>query len=70
MLAPDTARLRRLAGHLHALGPRPLYEYLREIIGGADPQKRLERYCELAPDVVRTLGADRIPPSHRVAGGR
>jgi hypothetical protein len=64
------ARLRYLAEHLHALGPRPLYEYLREIVAGADPMARLERYCELDPDVVRRLGGDRMPPSHRVVGGR
>jgi hypothetical protein len=68
MLTPalSTARLHRLAAHLHALGPRPLAEYLAEIIGGADPLLRLERYCALDVDVVRRLGANRMPPSHRV----
>jgi hypothetical protein len=44
MLAPTppTARLLRLAGRLHSLGPRPLAEYLAEIIAGADPVLRLE----------------------------
>jgi hypothetical protein len=64
------ARLRRLADQLHALGPRPIFEYLREIIAGADPAARLERYAELDPDVVRALGGDRLPPAHRVVGGR
>jgi hypothetical protein len=39
---------------------------LREIVGGADPTARLERYAELDPFVVRDLGADRMPPTHRV----
>jgi hypothetical protein len=68
MLAPE--RLRRLAERMHALGPRPLLEFLREIIAGADAVERLERYAELDPNVVRDLGADRMPPSHRVIGGR
>jgi hypothetical protein len=70
VLTPDTARIRYLARHLHSLGPRPLAEYLAEIIAGADPLARLERYCELDPDLVHRLGADRMPPTHRVVGGR
>jgi hypothetical protein len=64
------ARLRRLADHLHTLGPRPIFEYLREIIAGADPVDRLERYAELDPEVIRALGGDRLPPAHRVVGAR
>jgi hypothetical protein len=64
-----TARIRYLAAHMHSLGPRPLAEYLTEIIAGADPMARLERYAELDADVVRRLGADRMPPSHRLVGG-
>jgi hypothetical protein len=64
------ARLRRLADQLHALGPRPLFEYLREIIAGADPVDRLERYAAIDPDVLRALGGDHLPPVHRVVGGR
>ena len=40
-------RLRRLAGQLHSLGPRPTFEFLREIFKGADPLERLERYARL-----------------------
>ena len=40
------------------------------IVGGADPMARLERYAELDAQVVRDLGADRMPPAHRVVGGR
>ena len=33
----DPARLRHLARRLHALGERPLYELMRELVAGADP---------------------------------
>jgi hypothetical protein len=62
-------RLRHLAERLHALGPRPLFEFLVEVAAGADLVDRLERYADLDPDVVHRLGADRMPPSHRVVGG-
>ena len=42
-------RLRCLAGRLHSLGPRPLFEFLREIEAGAPVIDRLERYSELWP---------------------
>ena len=38
-----TARLRRLAAQVHALGERPLYELLRELVAGRDPVERIER---------------------------
>jgi hypothetical protein len=57
---PD-ARLRHLAGRLHDLGPRPLYEFLREIERGADLLQRLERYAELDPAIVAAIGAYAIP---------
>ena len=56
------ARLRRLAGRLHAAGPRPVLEYLREILAGADPIERLERYAELDPAIVAAVGAHKLPP--------
>jgi hypothetical protein len=56
-------RIRHLAGHLFCLGRRPLYEFLCEICGGADPLERLEAYGRLDPDTVRALGADKLPPS-------
>ena len=42
------ARLARLAGRLHSLGPRPLLEFLVEIEAGAPLIPRLERYAALA----------------------
>jgi hypothetical protein len=56
----DDDRLRRLAAHLHSLGPRPLHEFLREIAAGADLFERLERYARLDPAIVKYLGGDRL----------
>jgi hypothetical protein len=56
------SRLRLLAGHLQALGPRSVLEYLREILAGADPIERLERYAELDPAIVAAVGAHVLPP--------
>jgi hypothetical protein len=45
-------RIQQLAPRLHRLGPRHLYQFLAEIVGGAtDPMARLEVYCEVGPDV-------------------
>ena len=73
-LGIDTAelRLQRLAETLHALGPRPVFEFCREIAEAhdinADVQRRLERYARLDPAFVQALGRDHLPaPSiHRV----
>ena len=43
------SRLQRLAGQIHALGERPLYECLLELERGADLLPTLERYGRLAP---------------------
>ena len=58
-------RLRHVATRIHALGPRPLYELLCEIAGGAEPLSRFERYAALDPDIVRGLGGDVMPPTVR-----
>jgi hypothetical protein len=49
-------RLRHLASHLHSLGPRATYEFLKEVTGGADPMERLERYSRLTPEMLHALG--------------
>src|SRR5262249_20539820 len=56
------ARVRHLAEHRYSLGPQPVWQYIHEIIGGADPVEQLERYGELDRDVVRQVGADEMPP--------
>jgi hypothetical protein len=55
------ARLRRLAGRLHALGERPLYELLVELDNGAQLWPRLERYAALNPEFIHALDGDRLP---------
>jgi hypothetical protein len=61
-IPPSVAlRVRRLTQHLHALGPRPLYEWACEVVGGADPLARPEAYGRLDADTVRALGADKLP---------
>ena len=59
---PHPARLRHLAQRLHSLGPRPIFELLKEIANGGDLWRRLERYAELDPEIVRAIGADEMPP--------
>jgi hypothetical protein len=54
-------RVRHLTAHLYALGPRPLYEWACEVVGGADPLTRLEAYGRLDADAVHALGADKLP---------
>lgn len=55
------ARLAYLAGRIHRLGPRPLYELLREIEAGLPLAERLEAYsrlAELATFIAAFGGAD------------
>lgn len=59
-------RMERAASKLTLLGPRVVLELLVEI-GCAhdclpDVSKRLGRYAELDPRMVRAAGADRIAP--------
>jgi hypothetical protein len=57
---PD-ARLRRLAALIHNLGPRALWELLRELVAGRDLVERLERYAAIDPDILEALGGARFP---------
>jgi hypothetical protein len=69
---PNEARLQCLAGRLHALGPRPTYEFLKEVAAGADLLDRLEVYARLDPDFIRAFGGDILPIDRMavVEGGR
>ena len=51
-------RLRRLAGEIHGLGPRPLLELLLELQDGAPLADALERYARIAPlaDFIEARG--------------
>jgi hypothetical protein len=69
--APADLRLRRLAAALHELGPRPIYEFLREVEAGADVRARLEAYARLPAGFVRANGGDKFPSAaFAVTGGR
>ena len=67
---PDTVRLvprmERAARRLAPLGPRVMLELLVEI-GCAhdclpDVAERLGAYSRMAPEAIRAVGADRMPP--------
>lgn len=68
----DCNRLRYLVGKIHKLGPRPLFELLRELASGADLSSVLERYARLEPltDFIVHLKGDQLPPPARLVGGR
>jgi hypothetical protein len=69
--AIDPARLRHLATRLHSLGPRGLFEFLREIEAGADVRTRLDVYARIPAGFVRANGGDKFPPTaFAVTGGR
>ena len=57
----ENADLKRLCAHLHRVGERSVYEFVREVAGGADPIARLEAYERLDPAILAYLGGDRIP---------
>jgi len=65
-------RLQYLAGRLHALGERPLFEFLLALERGADMRPTLERYARLSPDFIREVKADRFAKPFIVTddGGR
>jgi hypothetical protein len=65
------ARLQYLASRIHKLGPRPLFELLRELALGADLMFVLERYARIAPlaGFITQLNGDRLPPPARIVGG-
>jgi hypothetical protein len=66
---PD-ARLRRLAGQIHSLGPYPLAHLLAELAAGAPLGSRLEAYAALAPlrNFIAELGGRELPPPARLMG--
>jgi hypothetical protein len=66
------ARLQYLTGRIHKLGPRPLFELLRELVSGADPMFALERYARIEhlAGFITQLNGDQLPPPARLIGGR
>jgi hypothetical protein len=72
MTAIADARLRLLADRLHQLGPRPLYEFLRELMAGADLLPRLETYAGLSPlaAFITEFDGDQARALRVIKGGR
>jgi hypothetical protein len=62
---PDI-RLRFLAGKVHGLGPRPLFEMLRELDAGADLHLTLEAYARLPAAFIAAHGGDQLMPLRAV----
>ena len=67
-------RRQRHVEQIHRLGARVIFELVDELDrhhGLADDlDRRLERYAALDPEVLRALGADRLPVSPvRIVGG-
>jgi hypothetical protein len=56
-----SARLQRLAAHLHAAEPRPCLEALIEVAHGRDLDDVLERFARIRVNTYRALGADELP---------
>ena len=69
-------RISPLVEDLHGLGPRPLYEFLRELVSAdhalaVDAEELLKRYARLDPGTVAALdGRDLRMPLALVSGGR
>lgn len=69
-ISPAAARqIRRSVEHLYRLGPRPVFELLCAVHGGADVLGELRVYQRLDPAVVCFLGADRFPRRRQCGRG-
>jgi hypothetical protein len=61
---PNRLRLQRQAVALHRLGPRPLAEFIAEIIARhPELQARVDAYLRLTPEMLSVVGAERFPPT-------
>lgn len=54
-------RRQRLAAHLHACGPRPVFEALLELEAGRSLDEVLEGYGRIPARIYHALGADVLP---------
>jgi hypothetical protein len=65
-------RLQYLVEQIHALGPYPLSHLLAELIGGASPLPRIERYARLSREYggfIRANGGNQFPGRFFVIDG-
>jgi hypothetical protein len=73
ILAKRSPRRQRLAAHLHACGPRPMFEAMLALEAGEALDDVLAAYGRLPVRVYHIMGADRLdlePPLTAVQGGR
>jgi hypothetical protein len=59
-------RLRYLAGCLHSLGPRPLFEMMCEFGHSSAAIARFETYAAIDPDTLDQFGGRDLPTLRRV----
>jgi hypothetical protein len=59
-------RLRFLAGQIHKLGERPLYELLCELSTSSAALDRFEAYAAIDPDILDQFGGHALPPVVRL----
>ena len=66
------ARLRFLSDGLHQLGPRALFEFIRELLKGADITSRLEAYAKIShlAFFISELEGEQVRDLRIVKGGR
>jgi len=70
--AYSKVRLQLLATQIHDLGAYPLFHLLAEIVEGAPPIPRIERYARLSREhghFIRALGGDQFPDRLFVISG-
>jgi hypothetical protein len=63
--AGAAAQIKHFVEHLYCLGPRPVFEALCAIEGGAGVIEILRDYSRLDLAVVAFLGANRFPRRHQ-----
>lgn len=56
----DDEDLRLRCAHFHKLGPRPTYEFVKAVLGGADVLLSLEAYERLDGPVTAYLGGSKL----------
>ena len=56
-------RLRYVAGQIHKLGPRPLFELLCELSSSPTAMAKFEIYAHLDGDIIRAFRGDQLPPA-------
>jgi hypothetical protein len=55
-----SARRQRLAAHLHACGPRPVFEALLQVGDGKPLDDVLERYGRIPVEIYHMFGANEL----------